>query len=192
MKSKTQKTLIRLCVSALLIALSTALSELVPHIEMPLGGSLTPLSMLPIAFVAVAFGTKWGLGTSFVYSLIQLGFGISEGCLSWGLTGLALAGMLIFDYILPYTLIGLAGIFRNKGTVGIASGVALSVFLRFVCHFISGVTVCASWSQWDNFYLWSLCYNGAYMLPEIILTTIAALLVFRLPQIKKLIAEIYN
>ena len=189
-QTKTKKSLIRLCVSALFIALATALSELIPHIEMPFGGSLTILSMLPIAMISVSFGVWWGLGTSFVYSLIQLGFGIAEGCLTWGLTGVALVGMLLFDYILPYTLLGLSGLFAKKGTAGIASGVALGVFLRFVCHFISGCTFCASWSEWDNFYLWSLCYNGAYMLPEIILTTVAAVLLFRLPQIKKLVSEL--
>lgn len=186
------KTVKRLCVTAVLLALATVLSEVVPHIEMPLGGSVTPFSMLPIVMIPLMFGTSWGIAASFMYSVIQLCFGLMEGILGWGLTPAYLVGMIIFDYILAYTVLGLAGIFAKKGIVGIGGGVALAVVLRFVCHFISGCTFCASWSEWSNVYLYSLCYNGAYMLPELIITTVAAVILFKLPQVNKLISSVKN
>ena len=168
------KTVKRLCVTAVMLALATVLNDIVPHFEMPLGGSVTPLSMLPIVVLPIMFGTKWGIASAFIFSIIQLLFGLSEGILGWGMTPIALIGMIVFDYILAYTLLGLAGVFANKGIKGIALGVILVCVLRFICHFISGCTFCASWSAWDNVYAYSFCYNGAYMLPELILTTIAA------------------
>lgn len=184
------KTVKRLCVTAILLALAVVLSELVPHIEMPLGGSITIFSMLPVVMIPLMFGTGWGVAAAFMYSVIQLLFGLAEGILGWGLSPVNLVGMIVFDYILAYTVLGFAGIFAKKGIFGIAAGTALTVALRFVCHFISGCTFCASWSEWDNVYLYSLCYNGAYMLPELILTTVAAFILFKVPQVKRLIDQV--
>lgn len=184
------KNVKRLCVTAVLLSLAVVLSELVPHFEMPLGGSVTPFSMLPVIMIALMYGTGWGLAASTIYAVIQLAFGLMEGILGWGLTPFALTGMIVFDYILAYVVLGLAGLFKSKGIVGIAVGTALSVVLRFVCHFISGCTFCAAWSEWENVYWYSFCYNGAYMLPELILTVSAAVVLFRVPQIKRLISKL--
>lgn len=184
------KSVKKLCVTAIMIAIATVLNDLVPHFEMPLGGSVTPVSMLPIVLIPFIFGTKWGLSSAFMFSIVQLLIGISEGILGWGMTPIALIGMIIFDYILAYTVLGLAGIFANRGTAGIISGVAGVCVLRFICHFISGCTFCASWSAWDNVYLYSFCYNGAYMLPELILTTVVTVLVLKLPQVKRMLKDL--
>ena len=76
-------------------------------------------------------------------------------------------------------------------------GTALAVALRFVCHFISGAIIFANFDEFVAFgaswvghpWLYSFCYNGTYMLPELIFTVIAAVILFRLPQMKKLIAD---
>ena len=70
--------------SAVMVALSAALS-MVKIFEMPLGGSVTLLSMLPVCMLAIMYGCKHGLFCSFVYALSQLLFGIGA-VLGWGLT----------------------------------------------------------------------------------------------------------
>ena len=108
-----------------------------------------------------------------------------------------LIGTILLDYILAYTVIGLAGAFRSKGYVGICVGTGLAVFLRFVCHLISGAVIFANLEQFVAFgaswvgrpWLYSLCYNGAYMLPELVITMVAATILFRLPQIRRIMAN---
>ena len=174
-----------LCVCAVMVALSTALS-LVKIWNMPWGGSITLLSMLPVALVSIMYGLKQGLFSSFVYACIQLVFGITmDGLLGWGLTAGMLFACIMLDYIVPFTVIGLAGMFRNKGMTGILSGTVVAVLLRFVSHILSGIFVFASagklWEgfETDNTFLYSLVYNGCYMLPEIILTSIGAFFVYK-------------
>ena len=170
---------------AILIALSTVLS-FVKVWNMPWGGSITLFSMLPVACISVRHGVKWGLGSAFVYSVIQLFFGITlDGLLGWGLTGGILAACILLDYILAFSVLGLSGVLSNKGLKGVLFGTFLSVFLRFVCHFLSGVYVFASagklWQGFEtsNTFLYSLVYNGAYMLPEIVMTLVGAAVVFK-------------
>lgn len=178
-----KKTIYKLTLSAIMIALSTVLS-VIKVVQMPLGGSITLLSMLPMAMLVLMLGTKWGFGASFVYSLVQMALSFAN-VLSWGLTVTSLVATFLLDYILAYTVLGFSGVFRNKGYRGIVYGVALAVFLRFVCHFISGAVIFDIWCEWDSAWLYSLCYNGAYMLPELILTVIGAVLLFKVPQIKR-------
>ena len=174
-----------ICVSALMLALSTALS-FVKIWNMPWGGSITLLSMLPVCLISIKYGLKRGLFASFVYSVIQLIFGITvDGIFSWGLTAQMLVACIMLDYILAFTLLGFAGIFRKRGIWGVILGTVFAVFLRFISHFLSGAFVFASagklWEGFstDNVYLYSLVYNACYMLPEIILTCIGALFIYK-------------
>ena len=193
---KTSNTY-KLAVCAIMVALGAVLG-LVKVVQMPFGGSVTLLSMLPCAMVSIMFGLKWGFAAAFVESVVQLAFGVTmDGILGWGLTPAMLIGTLLLDYILAFTVIGFAGIFRNKGYIGICVGTGLAVFLRFVCHLISGAVIFANLEQFVAFgaswvgrpWFYSLCYNGAYMLPEMITTMIAATILFRLPQIRRILAS---
>lgn len=181
---KTQKTT-RLVTSAMMIALSTVLS-LIPFLKMPLGGSLTPLSMLPVCLISIKYGIGWGLGTTFSYALIQLMLDLGA-VFSWGLTPLTAAACIIFDYILAFTVLGLAGMFAKKGKAGQCFGIALAVLLRFLCHVVSGGTIFAVWSEWDHVWLYAICYNGAFMLPECILTVLGAYALLKIPATQKLL-----
>lgn len=163
---------------------------------MPLGGSVTLLSMLPIVMISVMMGLKWGIGSAFVYSLIQLLLGITmDGLLGWGLTPVMLVGTILLDYIIAFTVLGIAGIFVKQGYAGICGGVGLAVALRFLSHFLSGFIIFKNLEQFELFgsiftnrpMLYSLAYNGLYMLPELIITVVGAAILFKLPQIKKLI-----
>ena len=184
MKIETKK----LTLSAVMIALSLVLS-MVKIYELPLGGSITLLSMLPVATIAICYGTKWGLITSSLYAALQIFVDLAK-LMGYGMTPLTWIGCLLFDYILAYGALGLAGIFRKRGTPGMCLGVTVALVVRFISHFISGAIVFAVFCPdgW-NVYLYSLAYNGSYMLPELIITVIGAILLFRLPQIKKLVVR---
>lgn len=193
--TNTRKTKIsKLTLSAIFIALATVLS-LIKVVKMPLGGSVTLLSMLPIVMISIMLGLKWGLASSFVYSLIQLILGITlDGLLGWGLTPVMLIGTIFLDYIIAFSVLGISGAFSKKGYAGICIGVALALLLRFVSHFISGFIIFTELEQFELFgnmfvnrpVLYSLSYNGFYMLPELIITVIGASVLFNLPQIKKI------
>ena len=107
----------RLVLSAIMIALATVLSVIKVY-KLPLGGAVTLFSMLPIVVVSVLYGVKQGLLTAFVYSAVQMFLDIGE-VTGWGLTPAALVGCILFDYIIAFTAIGVAGIFRKKGFWGI-------------------------------------------------------------------------
>lgn len=188
MQENAKKGVYKLTLSAIFIALATVLS-LIKVYELPLGGSITLLSMLPIIMASCMLGPKWGFGTAFVYSVIQLLLGVMGGLFAWGLTPWSLVGAIVLDYILPFTLLGLGGIFAKKGIWGIVSGTVLALAARFLCHLLSGAVIFDIWCEWDSVWFYSLCYNGSYMLPELITTTVAVAIIFKLPQIKKLIEK---
>lgn len=208
MSTETRKSAISLHVlteCALMIALATVLS-LVEVYKAPFGGSVTLLSMVPIIVISMRHGVGVGLAAGFVHSIIQLVLGLSNVAWVPDLTGKILC--ILLDYILPFTLLGLGGIFRdvkfakNARTNVIVSallGTLLVTILRFGCHILSGVVIWYAldlewyaddpthivnrYSQW----IFSLIYNGWYMVPEIIETAIgtpiiaAALMKVKLP-----------
>lgn len=194
MKENSKKYVYRLTLSAIFIALATVLS-FIKIINMPLGGSVTLLSMLPIVMLSCILGVKWGFVSAFAYSVIQLILGITvDGLFAWGLTPLMLIGTILLDYILAFSILGIAGIFAKKGTIGMCIGVGIGIISRFICHFTSGCIIFKELEQFEIFgklfenrpVLYSLGYNGLYMLPELLITVIAAVVLFNLPQIKKL------
>lgn len=175
----------KLTMSGIMIALSVGLS-MVKIFEMPLGGSVTLLSMLPVCMLSIMFGCKWGLFCSSVYALIQLLLDIAK-VVGWGLTPAALVGCIVFDYLAAFTVLGLAGLFRKHGVPGYIGGIALASFLRFVSHVISGVVFFGSWAPegWNPF-IYSISYNGLYMLPEMAFTIIGAIVLLKEPHAAKL------
>lgn len=181
---KASHTLVRRLVeSAILIAIGTVLSEL--KIDMPLGGGLTVCSMLPLVLLAHRWGTGWGLFSAFVYSLLQLLLGLNN--VQYASSALMAVGIVLLDYVVPYTLIGLSAIFdrvMKSRRTSLVAGIVFTFVLRFLCHFITG------WWIWDALWpnefgwaspLYSLLYNGAYMLPELIITAVVAVLLVNTP-----------
>lgn len=179
MNEKTQK----LTVSAVMIALATALS-FVKLWEMPLGGAVTLLSMLPMCLLSVMYGVKWSALPCFVYAAIQMAV---SGVFGWGLTPTVLVGAIIFDYLAPFTCLCFAGAFRKKGLWGIVFGILLVCVVRFLFHFASGCIFFRSYELFNNPYMWSLAYNGTFMLPELGLTLVGAVALFKVPAINKFI-----
>ena len=180
---------------AVMVALATVLSFL-KLVQFPWGGAITILSMLPIVVFTLRWGILHGLTVSFTYSLIQLGQGIlMDGLLGWGLTPTALVACILLDYVCAFSALCLAGLFGNKTVGAILGGTVLALMLRFGFHYCSGVLIFHSFGElWegfstDNTWLYSLLYNGAYMLPETVFTTAGALVLFKTPQMRKLLVR---
>ena len=110
--------------------------------------------------------------------------------------------MCLLDYTLAFTVLGLGGIFKGKvksDVKAIFLGALLATFLRYVCHFFSGVILWGSYAEWffsqEGFafgasvlakysgmllsVIYSLVYNGLYMVPEIIITSVVTPLVYK-------------
>ncbi len=120
----------------------------------------------------------------------------------------AAISILFIDYILAYTVLGIGGIFRNRiknKALALCLGVILALMLRYVCHIVSGFIFYGAWAEW--FFsldvipfgkaileavsgkalalLYSVVYNGCYMIPEMIITPIAAIVISNIKYIKK-------
>ncbi len=182
--------------SAVMVALATVLS-LIKLIPLPMEGSLTLLSMLPICVIAFRYGTGKGLGVAFVYALFQFALGL-PAILSWGLSWQTLLGTAMLDYIIPFTALGLAGVFGATSLPRMAGGVTVALGSRFLSHFLSGVIIFQFLEKWELFgkvfenrpYLYSLAYNGVYMLPELILTLIGVLILYKIPVMKQFMSPV--
>ena len=175
---------------AVMIALAAVLS-MIKIYKLPWGGSIT-LSMLPICMFSIKHGIAKGLLISVLYSVVQLFLDLSE-VMSWGLTAGVLITCFALDYILAYSVLGFAGMFRKKGIAGWIAGTVIAMLLRLGMHYLSGILIWHSVGQvWnldiDNQYLYSLLYNGSYMVPEIIFTVIASVILYKVPQLQKMIA----
>lgn len=194
-QSKTRtRTLVE---GALMVALSTVLSMIQIPL-MPHGGSITLFSMVPILLMSYRHGAGWGLLTAFVNSLIQFvqGIGNLAYCQSLG----AQVGCVLLDYLLAFTVLGLACViakpFANRA-VGIGVSAFVACLLRYLCSFLSGYVVwkdyeyAFSWMSEINFpgigsmsedalcWVYSAVYNATYMVPEAILTTVVAVILFK-------------
>ncbi len=197
----------KLVTCAMMIASASVLSVITPF-HLPFGGGITLASMMPICLIAYIYGTKTGLFAAFTYSIIQMILGantISAAFLPGEdqmVLGKAIL-MCLLDYTLAFTVLGFAGIFKNKinnPLLSIISGTMLSTILRFVCHITSGYILWGSYAEWfftqEGFYsigqnilntfsgqglalVYSLFYNGLYMIPEIIITSMVIPFVYQ-------------
>ena len=172
-----QNSVVRLTESALMIAFATVLS-LVKLIELPYGGSITAASMLPILLIAYRYGTRWGLFTGLVHGLLQLFLGIKN---IMGVSFGSVVAILLLDYLVAFAVLGFGGVFRplfKRQSDALAAGALLGCALRYLCHVISGCTV---WAEYNYTSLptvaYSAVYNATYMLPETIVTLLAAVTV---------------
>ena len=171
MSTSTNKHHLRvraLCEGAIFVAIAQVLSYLKLFGDMVNGGSIT-FAAFPIILYALRWGVGKGLIASFAFGLLQMFF---DGAYAWGWQS------MILDYIVAYTPLGLAGLFKGKAW-GIFPGAVLGNSLRFVVHFISGVTIYAEYVSpifgWEgsSATIYSILYNGSYMLPNTLIAVIA-------------------
>lgn len=184
-------TIQMLAESAIMLALSVALNELTP-IQFPFGGSVTFFSQLPILIIGYRYGIGQGLLTGFTMGIIEMLFGLKNFSYVTGIKGYLI--LVLADYIVAFSVLGLGAMFKKtikNQALSLASAGAVVSVLRFICHFISGVTIWGGYAEDQPVWLYSLTYNGGYMLPELILTVVGALAVGSLldldsPKIKAL------
>lgn len=172
----------RLTESAILIAIATVLSLIKIESFWAKGGSITLASTFPLIIISYRHGFKWGAFSAFAYSIIQALLGASN--FGYAATFAVWMGILLFDYLIPFTCIGFASLFRNinKNTlVSFIISIFITYFFRFICHTFSG------WIVWGSIYnnvgweafTFSFLYNGSYMLPEFIISAIIAAVSFK-------------
>ena len=193
MKTKKKTNLLKLTECAIMLALATVLS-FIKIIQMPMGGSVTLCSMLPIMLIGIKHGNITGCAVGFMYALLQLLMDLPGGNVFYvGMSAGVVIVIALFDYIVPFTFLGFAGMFRKIKCdkipmLGAYIGVVLVVVIRFLCHFITGFTV---WGQWApegmSKYYYSLVYNGTYLLPELGITLLVAVILLQSPHMKKLL-----
>ena len=181
-------------------------------LELPFGGTITLASMFPIVLIAYKYDTKWGLLSGFTYSLVQMLLGAKtvsamflpgdDQMVLWQAICICL-----LDYVLAYTLLGLGGIFKGKfkkPAAELALGAFVALLLRYLVHIVSGAIFYGAYAEWfftqEGFYsigekilgtfsgsslaiVYSIFYNGLYMVPEIIITTVVAAILGSVPQI---------
>lgn len=188
-KTRTKYDTYRMVLSAIMVALSILLENISVY-QLPMGGSITLFSMVPIVVVGWLFGTSWGLRSGFVTSLIFMLFGFKNfGYVSGALSYIIL---VLADYVLPFTLIGLGGIFKGKfggkAPLEIGVGAFMVGIIRYLCHFISGITIWGAFASDDTMsaiVAYSATYNGSYMIPNTILTVVGCVLlaIFLFPRL---------
>lgn len=212
MKTKTKQ----LTESAMLLAVAIVL-ELVAKMfipEMPFGGQITIVSMLPVVLISYRHGMKWGFVASFTYALLEMALGAKTvsaaflpGYFGDGTMILNALVMCLLDYVVAFTVLGLGGVFRdkieNRGTA-LVCGSLVALGARYVAHIASGYILFSGYAEWyftqEGFPAWgaqlveslnpemlgvvySVVYNGMFMIPEIVLTAVVAAIIARIPKI---------
>jgi thiamine transporter len=169
MSKSNTRTLVE---GAMLIALATLLSY-IKFYDMPYGGSIT-LEMLPLVIMGLRNGTKWGCFTGFVHGLLQMILGFSN--VMYCATLLSQIGCIVLDYLLAFTVLGLAPVFAKffkNAKIGYIVGAIICGLLRFLCSFLSGWLLWGSYAPEGMSAVWySFVYNAAYMVPDIIILAV--------------------
>lgn len=174
-KTQSKQRLIILCESAMMIALAAALSFV--KIKLWGNGGSVDLVMIPIILLAYRRGAAWAIPAGLIFGLIKclIGEGFGYGAIS-----------VLLDYVLAYGVVGVAGFFPRNAK-GLAIGTAVASLCRFGVHFLSGVTI---WKlavgesvdlfgavyTGDTAVLYSVVYNGSYMLFNAIIAIAGVLL----------------
>lgn len=184
---KTNRTVLIIVEIAILSSLSLVLDYLANFTTGSLfisGGSIS-IAMVPIMLIGFRRGIIAGIASGFIVGAIQVIYGghILEFF------------QYIFDYPLAYTVVGLAGVFiyLNKKKISGPTIILGSIFaglLRYLSHILAGIIF---WSEYVptefmflnnrmtgfNAYTWSIFYNGLYMIPSIIVSSIVLYFLFK-------------
>ena len=203
----------RLAVSGVLIALALVLS-FIKVFELPFGGSITAFSMVPVMLAGYLYGVPWGMLCGLVDGILQ---GVLGAATTQAFAGLGIAetiGVAGLDYLLAFSVLGCAGLLRkplrNKMTLSFALGAGIAGLFRFLVHFASGYILWGGYARdffegtnpfgWGEAILqhfsgaglamlYSAIYNGVYMIPETIISVVAAIVLMQVKPIRKIAAQ---
>lgn len=158
----------RITEMAVLIAVAgvlEAFSTFMPFLHMPQGGSAS-IGMLPIFIIAYKYGLKDGLIAGFIFGVIN--FALGGFVIHWG--------SIFFDYIFAFTVLGLAGLYKDvafKKNSAFIKGILLGGFARYVMHGISGMLFFGQYAGAEGAFIYSfIFYNLPYMAISIALCII--------------------
>ena len=162
--------------SAMAIALGFVTS-LIKFFDLPMGGSITLCSMLFIVLIGYWYGLRSGIVAAIAYGLLQLLIN----------PYVILPAQLIVDYILAFGALGLSGIF-SKSKYGLLKGYTVAVLGRYLFAFISGAMFFGEYAAGYDLAvpLYSLVYNGMYLIPEAIIT----IAIISIPPVAKGLARV--
>lgn len=174
--SKPKFSTRQLVFSAMAIAAAMVTSYM-KLIHMPMGGSVTLLSMLFICLIGYWYGLRTGLMTAIAYGFLQLV--VDPYIMS--------VPQMLTDYIFAFGALGLSGLF-SRAKNGLIKGYIAGVLGRYFFSFFSGMiffgTYGADYGMSAPVY--SLTYNGAYLGAEAVLT----LVILSLPPIQKAMGQL--
>lgn len=156
--------------SAMLLAVAIVL-ELVSKMfipEMPFGGQITLVSMLPVVLISYRHGVRWGLVAGVTYALLEMALGaktvaaaFQPGYFGDGVMIVNAIIMCGLDYVVAFTVLGLGGIFRNRiknPGVSLMAGSLVALGARYLAHIASGYILFSGWAEWfftqDGFPAW--------------------------------------
>ncbi len=164
-----------LSMGALSIALSFVLS-CIRLFRMPTHGSVTPGSMLPLMLFSACYGIGPGLLAGLAYGVLQY-FQDPQFLNVW---------QFIFDYLLAFSALGLAGIAWKKSDKTLYAAIPAAVLGRAVCAILAGVMWAYEYldyglkigsMEFSSPILYSVVYNGVYLIPETLICLLLALLI---------------
>ena len=171
---KKNLTLRALTEGAIFVALAWLIGYL-KLFELPQGGSIN-VAMLPIFFYCARWGFGPGMLATFVYSLLKLTF---DGAYAWGWQS------ILGDYIVAFTVLGLAGLFSRQ-RYGFFIGTVVGALARFLVHYVVGATVWAEYMPETFFgmtmhspWFYSLLYNGSFILIDMVLCLVIGWLIWK-------------
>lgn len=180
MKQKQTLFLVEIAVFSALAYLLDLFSGFLFSRIWPQGGSVS-IAMVPVFLMAFRWGIKGGAITGLLLGLLQFILGFSQ--IYHPVQG-------FIDYLVAFTVLGLAGIFARqikdsiqngdkKKWIGfIIAGTFIGSLLRFIAHFFSGWIFFGVWApEGQPAWLYSIIYNGTYMIPSMILSAIIIILV---------------
>ena len=183
--SSNRERILSIVTGGIAVALSFLLSN-IKIFEMPMGGSVTPASLLPIVVYAIAFGPGWGFLAAIVFSVLQVIAG-----LEWFVTPF----QMVLDYVLGYTAYGITGFaalpsaerlkiknplkrFANGGIVRAFIFVVIAYGARWFCSVLSGVIFYAEYAGDMNPWIYSMAYNGSFLSVDMVFLLIVMIVMY--------------
>lgn len=172
MKTNTKQRLLPLIEGAAMVALAIVIDLAMSFIpKQPQGGSIS-IAVLPVLFYAYRRGAGAGLLAGLVWSVTQMligGIYVPPANTWW-----AIVLCVLLDYVLVFSSAGLAPLFAKpfgtKRLLGYSVGAVATGILRYASHALSGVILWGSYAPEEmNIWIYTITYNGAYMIPNIIL-----------------------
>ncbi len=173
MERKRSKVLM-LTEGGMMIALSVLLSYIIIY-QAPNGGSVSAGSMIPIMLFAIRWGLVPGMTVGAIYGILDF---LLKPYFFHPI-------QVLLDYPIAYGLLGLAGvayILNNKNEnsyISLSLGVILAILGRLIAHVLSGVVFFSEYAGSQNAWLYSIIYNATYLIPELIISLVILLIIYK-------------